>query len=145
VVTAEGTVHGVDVGRVKAAIAAAERRTSGELRVAVARFYFWGDVLRAAESAFKRLHMDRTRRRNAVLIFLAPRLRRFAVVGDVGVHAHVTAAFWKEIADALARAFRARDLTGGLERALATIGDKLAEPFPPEPDDENELRDDVVV
>lgn len=138
-------IHGIDVGRVEEAIVAAERRTSGELRVAIARFYFWGDVRRAAASAFKRLHMERTRKRTAVLIFVAPRLRRFAVVGDVGVHAHVTDAFWREVADELARAFRARDLTGGLERALATIGDRLAAPFPPEPDGENELGDQVVV
>ena len=44
-------VHGIDLDRIEAAIRSAERRTSGQVRVAVARFYFWGNVRRAAESA----------------------------------------------------------------------------------------------
>jgi uncharacterized membrane protein len=142
---APSSVHGIDVTRVEAAIKAAERGTSGELRVAVCRFYFWGDVRRAAESAFARLHMDRTRHRNGVLIFVAPRLRRFAIVGDVGIHKQVTPTFWNDLADDLAHDFRAGDLTGGLERAIATIGGRLADRFPPDPTAGDELPNQVVV
>jgi uncharacterized membrane protein len=138
-------VHGIDVGRVEAAIRAAEARSSGEIRVAISRFYFWGNVRRAADAAFVRLHMDRTRHRNGVLLFVAPRLRRFAVVGDVGIHGHVTPAFWNDLADDLGAAFRSGEMTGGLERAVALIGDRLAQHFPPEPDNPNELPDQVVV
>jgi uncharacterized membrane protein len=138
-------VHGIDLARVEAAIRAAEAGSSGEIRVAISRFYFWGNVRRAAEAAFARLHMDRTRHRNAVLLFIAPRLRRFAVVGDVGIHGHVTPAFWNDLADDLAAAFRAGERTVGLERAVALIGERLAQHFPPELDDRNELPDVVVV
>jgi uncharacterized membrane protein len=137
--------HGIDIGRVEAAIRAAEQRTSGEVRVAISRFYFWGNVRRAAESTFAHLHMERTRHRNAVLVFVAPRLRRFAIVGDVGVHDRVTGAFWEAVARELADAFRKGDRTEGLERALAAIGERLAEHFPPEPNDRNELPNRVVV
>jgi len=41
-------VHGIDIGVVEDAIRAAELRTSGEIRVALARFWFWGDVKRSA-------------------------------------------------------------------------------------------------
>jgi uncharacterized membrane protein len=138
-------VHGIDVARVETAIAAAERLTSGEVRVAVCRFYFWGDVRRAAEAAFARLHMGRTRHRNAVLLFMAPRLRRFAVIGDVGIHERVTPAFWNDVARALETSFKRGDLTAGIERAVATIGDRLAEHFPPDPTTGNELPNRVVV
>jgi uncharacterized membrane protein len=138
-------VHGIDLARVEAAIHAAEQLTSGEIRVAISRFYFWGDVRRAAESAFARLHMDRTRRRNGVLLFVAPRLHRFAVLGDIGIHRHVTPAFWNDLAEDLAAAFRGGDLTGGLERAIGAIGQRLARHFPPDAAGANELPDNVVV
>jgi uncharacterized membrane protein len=138
-------VHGIDVQAVEAAIRAAEQRTSGEIRVGIARFYFWGDVRRAAERAFVRLHMERTRQRNGVLLFVAPRRRQFAVVGDAGIHQRVESAFWAELAGRLADAFRGGDLTGGLERAIAEIGDRLAAGFPPEASgDVNQLSDQVA-
>lgn len=138
-------VHGIDLARVEAAIAAAERVTSGEVRVAISRFYFWGDVRRAASAAFARLHMGRTRHRNAVLVFVAPRLRRFAVIGDVGIHQRVTPAFWTEVARDLEASFKKGDLTAGIERAVATIGARLGEHFPPDPATGNELPNRVVV
>lgn len=139
-------VHGIDVARVEAAIRAAEGRTSGQIRVAVSRFYFWGDVRVAAEAAFARLHMERTRRRNGVLIFVAPRRRRFAIVGDAGIHGLAGEGAWTAIADLMARHFRAGDPTGGLAEGIAAVGACLAKHFPPDPNrDGNELPDSVVV
>jgi uncharacterized membrane protein len=138
-------VHGIDLDRVEAAIRTAERATTGEIRVAVARFYFWGDVRRAAEAAFARLGMHRTRRRNGVLLYLAPKRRRFAVIGDAGIHQRVTDTFWNGISKTLEAELHAGDLTASLEHAIATIGDRLAEHFPPEPRDTNELPDRVEI
>jgi uncharacterized membrane protein len=138
-------VHGIDLGRIEAAIRSAERRTSGQIRVAVARFYFWGSVRRAADAAFVRLRMSRTRRRNAVLLFVAPRLRRFSVIGDSGIHERVNDEFWSQISDALQADFRGGDLTAGLLHAIDTVGDRLAEHFPPDPIGDNELPDRVEV
>jgi uncharacterized membrane protein len=138
------TAYGIDVHRVEAAIKSAERCTSGELRVAIARFYFWGDVRRAAEATFARLRMHRTARRNAVLIFVAPRRRRFAIVADEGIHGHVTAAFWNDVSGALRESFHRGERTSGLERAIAAIGERLSEHFPPEATHSNELSDRVA-
>ena len=136
-------VQGIDLDRIEAAIRSAERRTSGQIRVAVARFYFWGSVRRAADAAFARLRMTETRRRNAVLLFVAPRLRRFAVIGDTGIHERVNDEFWSQISDALGADFRGGDLTAGLLHAIDTVGDRLAEHFPPDPIGDNELPDQV--
>jgi uncharacterized membrane protein len=144
-VTGARAIHGIDVARIEAAIDAAERRTSGELRVAISRFYFWGNARRAAETAFRRLHMDRTRNRNGVLIFVAPRVRRFAIVGDVGIHQHVTAVFWNDLSAEMQMVFAGGDLTGGLEHAVAAIGDRLAAHFPPESPNKNELPNTVAL
>jgi uncharacterized membrane protein len=136
-------VHGIDLDRIETAIKAVERLTSGQIRVAVARFYFWGDVRRAADAAFVRLRMNQTRRRNAVLLFVAPRLRRFAVIGDAGIHDRVSDTFWRQISEMLQTEFRRGDLTAGIERTIGAIGDRLAEHFPPDPIGENELSDQV--
>jgi uncharacterized membrane protein len=138
-------VHGIDLDRVEASIRTAERGTTGEIRVAVARFYFWGDVRRAAERAFARLGMHRTRRRNGVLLYLAPKRRTFAVIGDAGIHERVTDTFWNRISKVLEAELHAGDLTAGLEHAIATIGAQLAEHFPPDPHDTNELPDRVSI
>jgi uncharacterized membrane protein len=139
-------VHGIDVARVEEAVRAAERRTSGEIRVAVARFYFWGDVHIAATHAFERLHVAHTRRRNGVLIFVAPLRRRFAVIGDVGVHQRVSPDFWRRVVDAVGAALGGGDLTSGIIRGVNVVADELASRFPPDPGGGvNELPDAVAV
>jgi uncharacterized membrane protein len=144
-VTHARLVYGIDVRAVEAAVRAAEQRTTGEIRVGLARFYFLGDVRRAAERAFGVLKMDRTQHRNGVLLYVAPRRREFSVVGDRGIHERVEATFWKELAERLSAAFKAGDLTGGLERAVAEIGERLATHFPAQPDPQvNELPDEVA-
>jgi uncharacterized membrane protein len=146
VVSRARRVHGIDVARVEAAIRQAEAQTSGQIRVAVSRFYFWGDVRLAAQGAFGRLHMERTRLRNGVLIFVAPRRRRFAVVGDAGIHACVGDDSWQAIAQEMGHRFHEGELTGGLERGIAAIGDHLARHFPADSSRQaNELPDAVVV
>ena len=134
----------IDAGRVEAAIHAAERRTSGEVRVAVARFFLGRDVQRAAHRTFARLGMDRTKHRNAVLIFVAPVGRRCAVVADAGAHAAVDAAFWPAVVEKMVSRFRAGDLTAGVEAGIQEIAERLAGPFPLEPGDVNELPDTIV-
>ena len=141
-------VHGIDTVAVERAIGAAERTTTGEIRVALSRFYFWGDVRRAAARAFTRLHMDRTREHNGVLIFVVPWRRRFAILGDDGIHRRVEDGFWDTIAVALGQAFHRGDLTGGLVHAIETIGARLAVHFPVPPGTDgnpNELPDHVAL
>ena len=142
---AQALVHGIDVGVVEDAIRAAEQRTSGEIRVALARFWFWGDVRRSAERTFVRLHVDKTRRRNGVLIFLAPWRRRLAVIGDVGAQEKLPVDFWKTVVEAITSHFRGGDRTAGLVAAVNMVGDALAAAFPREAADVNELPDSVSV
>ncbi|HVS54199.1 MAG TPA: TPM domain-containing protein [Opitutaceae bacterium] len=132
----------VDHDRIVAAIHAAELRTSGEIRVLVSRAVA-DEPVATAQKHFERLGMTRTRARNGVLIFVAPRSRTFAVVGDTGVHEKCGDAFWRELATAMERHFRAGDFTGGLVHGIECAGTLLAEHFPRSPDDCNELPDEV--
>lgn len=129
----------IDQDRVAKAIEVAERRTSGEIRVAVAPF-FWGSVERAADRAFVRLGMERTAQRNGILFFIVPSRRRFVVLGDQGIHDKVGAGFWTQVAAAVSGRFRERDFTGGLVLGIETVGRELAAHFPYDPQsDRNEL------
>ena len=128
----------IDGARIEQAIAAAERLTSGEIRVSVAPL-FWGNVERAARLAFERLGMQQTHERNGVLIFVVPARRRFFVLGDTGIHEKVGQRLWDEVAAALQGHFTKGEFTEGLVAAVERVGRALAEHFPHRPGDVNEL------
>jgi uncharacterized membrane protein len=128
----------IEHDRVSAAIAAAELRTSGEIRVLVARDAA-ADPVAAAQAHFKRLGMTETKERNGVLIFVAPRSRTFAIVGDTGIHEKCGDAFWRLVAAEMSAHFKRGEFTEGLVHGIAHAGKLLAENFPRRPDDQNEL------
>lgn len=129
----------VDEDRVQRAIEEAERRTSGEIRVSVAPF-FWGNVERGAERAFSRLGMTATRERNGILFFIVPSRRAFVVRGDEEIHARVGQEFWHEVIRVMTPHFRAGRFTDGLCAGIAAAGEKLSEHFPYDAErDVNEL------
>ena len=97
-----------------------------------------------AERAFQRLGMHATRRRNGVLILVAPSRRTLSILGDEGIHAHVGDSFWASVSDAASARLRAGDFTAGLVEAVEAVGAALARHFPPEPTgDVDELPDTV--
>ncbi|HOW45024.1 MAG TPA: TPM domain-containing protein [Candidatus Aminicenantes bacterium] len=133
----------IDDDRVRAAIAGAEKRTSGEIRVSVSRF-FYGSVRRAAEHAFERMKMRDTRDRNGILFFVVPSRRRFVVVGDEGIHAKVGQEFWDGLVAAMSGDFREGKFNEGLIRGIEECGRLLAQHFPYDAGtDVNELPDDI--
>ena len=126
-----------------AAIRAAERKTSGELRVFISHQEAVADPVAAAQAEFTQLGMEQTRERNAVLFYLAPGPRKFAVIGDRGVHSRCGDLFWQELARAMTARFRASEFTEGVVQGIKRAGELLAEHFPRRPDDENELPDRI--
>lgn len=132
----------VDQTQIVAAIGAAEQRTSGEIRVLIAK-RGTDDPVAAATRHFERLGMTRTAARNGVLIFVAPESRNFAVIGDTGVHEKCGDGFWRALADAMTEQFRQGAFTAGITLAIARAGELLATHFPRQPDDRNELPDTV--
>ena len=76
----------VEHDQIVRAIREVESNTSGEIRVFIQRGKLNADPLVAAQKKFHQLRMHSTRERNAVLIFVAPRAHKFAVVGDKAIH-----------------------------------------------------------
>ena len=143
VMTRRQLLRNIDADRVKAAIAGAELKTSGEIMVSVSPI-FWGSVEKAAQKAFVRLGITQTKEHNGVLIFVVPGRKTFTVLGDSGIHAKVGQEFWDAVAAKLSGQFRKGDFTGGLVDAVEVIGQKLALHFPYDAaTDVNHLSDDV--
>ncbi len=128
--------------RILAAIRAAERTTSGEIRVHV-ESRCPGDPMAVARARFQRLGMAKTGARNGVLFYLATRDGRFAVFGDEGIHQHVGDPFWKDLRDRMTERFQRNEFALGLTEAIAAVGAHLAVAFPRAKDDRNELPDTI--
>ncbi len=132
----------LDEARIVAAIQAAEQRTSGEIRVVVARARA-DDPVAAARQHFERLGMTATAARNGVLIFIAPASHTFAVIGDTGIHEKCGQPFWEELTRVMATHFHSGDFAGGVVTGINRAGELLSVHFPRHPDDRNELPDAV--
>jgi uncharacterized membrane protein len=88
--------------------------------------------------------MAATAARNGVLIFLAPRSRNFAVIGDRGVHEKCGPTFWTDLAAAMTERFKRAEFTEGLVHGIERAGERLATHFPRRGDDPNELSNDIT-
>src|SRR3954451_1818353 len=135
----------LDHPRIVAAIAAAEARTSGEIRVYIQRGDLNGEALPLAQEKFLEFGMDKTAQRNAVLILVAPRAQKFAVIGDEGVHQKCGAEFWDGVVADMRGHFQRAAFTDALVLAIEEPGKLLERYFPRSgAADVNELPDDVI-
>jgi uncharacterized membrane protein len=124
----------VDHDRLVAAIQDAEKGTSGEIRVLIAR-HKAEDPVKTAQDYFNSTGMANSPHRNGILIFVAPRSRRFAVIGDSAVHEKCGDGFWVSLTEAMSDHFRRGKFTDGLVHGIERAGELLARTFPRSKDD----------
>ena len=125
------------------AIRDAESNTSGEIRVYIQRGKLDVDPLIAAQKKFHRLGMNKTPERNAVLIFVAPRAHKFAVVGDKAIHQKCGEQFWQRLVDGMREHFRNEKFSHALVDAIEEAGRALVAHFPKRPTS-TKLPDEIV-
>ena len=126
------------------AIQAAERTTSGEIRVFVTTRELGGDkVVDRAAARFEKLGMTATRERNGVLLYFAPHAQQFAIVGDKGIHEKCGEAFWSDVASGIGDKLKQGRFTEAVVEAIEKAGKALARHFPRSPDDRDELPNEV--
>ena len=137
---------GVDPERIVDRIRAAESATTGQIHVHVSHRRV-KDATAAAAKEFARLGMQRTRDRNAVLIYVAPRSRSFAVYGDAGVHERCGDDFWQAVVAEMEGDLRQGRLMEGILKGIDRLATTLAEHFPRSSAGEanNELPDEPTV
>ncbi len=129
---------------IKKHIQAAEKETSGEIRVFVESKCSYVNPIDRAKEIFKRLKMERTLDRNGVLLYLAFTDRQFAIYGDV----HIFKTFGKEgfvkEAQLLQQHLIKSNVVHGICETITSIGSTLQSHFPYSNNDKNELPDDIV-
>jgi uncharacterized membrane protein len=135
----------LDQQRIVDAIAAAERETSGEIRVHVQPKATGAELREVAERTFERLGMTKTALRNGVLLFIASEESRFVILGDRGIDERVPPGFWDAIAAKLTERFRNNEFTEGIAEAILTAGAELRTYFPRGADDVDELPNAIDV
>ncbi len=121
----------------------AEMHTSGEIRVHIDDRCDQNPFDRAV-SLFQHLKMDKKPFRNAVLIYIAVKDKKFSVIGDESLHHKVGNDYWKTISHQLHEDFKAGNYGNGIIKAVETIGTTLSKYFPAIDElDRNELSDDI--
>lgn len=125
-----------------AAIQEAEKNTSGEIRVHLEK-NCKKDTFERAKEVFYQLKMNNTKEENGVLIYLAIEDRNFVILGDKGINAVVPKDFWESTKDLMVGHFKKQNFKQGLIDGILKAGEQLAEHFPWQSDDKNELSDEI--
>ena len=120
-------------------IRSAEENTSGEIRVCLTTNRLIFRPEKHAWKVFRRLHMEATRERNAALIVMFPRLRRFVVLGDAGFSDRVHPEYWAEIATSMSGHLRNGRAFEALRDGILTLGKTMALHWPATGSNPNEL------
>ena len=128
--------------RVVEAIRQAERNTSGEIKVHIEN-RCKGDVEQRSLFIFDKLKLNETQLRNGVLIYLAIKDHKFAILGDKGINDMVEDSFWNDVKDLMLSHFKEGRFAEGLEQGIMRCGEKLKAYFPYQSDDINEIPDDI--
>jgi len=122
----------VEHDKIVQAIRDAESKTSGRIRVFIQRGKLEGDPLVAAQKRFQRLGLHKNAQHTDVLIFVAPRAHKFAIVGDEAIHQKCGEQLWQRLVDNMREHFRKENFTYALIEAIQEIGSTLAVHFPKE-------------
>ena len=79
-----------------------------------------------------------------MLIFVAPRVHKFAVIGDNAIHEKCGDQFWQRVVEKMRTHFQNEKFSDALVEALQEVGAVLARHFPKTSEDTNELPDDGI-
>ncbi len=106
------------------AIARAEEGTTGRIAVRVIPDSSV-DAFERAKHEFGRVGLHRHHHANGALILVAPKARRFAVIGDRALHERVGDAFWNGVVETSRPYFARGEVAQGIVHAVGRIGDAL--------------------
>ncbi|MGB0849662.1 MAG: TPM domain-containing protein [Bacteroidia bacterium] len=128
--------------KVLQSIAEAELNTSGEIRIHIDKWCKTDPVFKA-NNVFSHLKMEKTEARNGVLLYVALKEKKFAIVGDKGIDAVVPRDFWESTASIMRKNFSAGTVVEGICKGVQEVGVQMKKYFPYESGDINELPDEI--
>jgi uncharacterized membrane protein len=120
----------IDDGKLVAALADAERNTNGRIYVFVSHHPVT-DVMAAARRRFEKLGLSRLHEHRAsVLIYIAPRTFKFAIIGDTAIHEKCGEEYWKELAEKFSHDLKFGELMPALLNAIGSLKGTMEAHFP---------------
>ena len=134
----------IEVQQIANAIAAAEQKTSGEIRIYLEPKCADEPFNRALQ-IFHELKMEQTAERNGVLIYLAYNDKKFAICGDEAIHEKCGQYFWDNVKEEMLKHFSQKEILKGVLIAIEMAGEKLQAYFPYKDGDRNELSDAPII
>ena len=129
--------------QVASAIKAAERNTSGEIKVVITR-HCWTTLERKAAKIIEEWRVNQIAERAAVLILIVAANREFIIRSDQRINEKVGQDFWDDVRDVMMDAFSQGAYARGLRDGIQLITDKLAAVFPACETACNELSNEIV-
>jgi uncharacterized membrane protein len=136
-------VSNLDEKAIVDAIRGAESLSRAEIRVHLADKTGKIGALESAKKIFEKLGMHRTEMRNGVLIFVCLKERKFAIIGDVGIHQFVSDTFWDDIKTEMQELMRQGKHTEAICHGINRAGEKLQLHFPAGNQNPNELSNEI--
>jgi uncharacterized membrane protein len=117
-----------DRKRIEEALQRAESGTSSRIAVRIVRDATV-DAFEQAKAEFLGRGMHTHPAANAALILVAPKARRFAVIGDRELHERVGQAFWDQIVAEMTQAFKTSTPVAAVLLGIDRLGEALHEHF----------------
>jgi putative membrane protein len=135
-----------EYAQIAAAITEAEETTAGEIRVVVvSNSKKFESVRKHAEDAFRKYGLQNTIDATGVLIFISVEEKRIEILADKGINEKVEQSTWDAMVNGLIIKIRQNGTCKGLCDLVAEVGKYLTEYFPIQPDDKDELPNEVIV
>lgn len=132
-----------EVARLEAKIAAAESRTSAQLKVAIAGSS-WLGLKRRARKVFEQHGLAQTGQRNCVLVLVVPKNRELLIYGDEAIHQAVGQSYWDDVRERISAELAQGRYYDGLSLGVTLLGEKLASLFPPQGVEKNEISNQLL-
>lgn len=132
-----------ELRRIELKIAAAEMLTSAEFKIIIAK-HAWFGLKKKAQRLFRKYHLHKTEKHNAVLILVIEKDRQLLIYGDEGIHNKVGTAHWEIIRDTMLDNFRQEKFSEGIELGTFLLANSLAEHFPADRNQRNRLSNEII-
>ncbi len=103
------------------------------------------EVDRAAAAAFQQNRLRNTQDSTGILIYISLYEHQVRVLGDDGISAKIVHADWNHICDTIINAFKEKQYTEGIVEGITLSGKLLAEHFPIQAGDKDELANELII
>ncbi|MDH6252265.1 putative membrane protein [Chryseobacterium sp. H1D6B] len=125
------------------AIQSAEEHSTGEIRVHIDASTEH-HIAETAFEVFKKLNMNKTAERNAVLFHVNFEKKYLTIIGDVGIHEKVNQSYWDHLHDYITSEFAKGNYYKALKSAILETGLELKKYFPQIGESHNELSNEIT-